>query len=198
MVQQFTVCALVTMALALVIPREAHAQAFGTELHNTLMPASGGMGGASIARPQDLQSALFGNPATLTQYHGTQFSFSGAWVEPTYNVSHTAPPIPIPGVGTYSAKSEAEGVAAGNIGVTQDFSAFGLPVTAGVGLFAGGGGGISFRNVPASNGTTALLQVLEITAAAGVDLTDRLSAGANIMLGSATLALKQARAKWAC
>lgn len=30
---------------------EARAQAFGLELHNTLMPASGGMGGTSIAKP---------------------------------------------------------------------------------------------------------------------------------------------------
>ena len=45
---------------------EVRAQSFGIELHNSLMPASGGMAGASLTRPQDLQSAINGNPATLT------------------------------------------------------------------------------------------------------------------------------------
>ena len=39
---RLTACILVTTVLALVIAREAHAQAFGIELHNSLMPASGG------------------------------------------------------------------------------------------------------------------------------------------------------------
>ena len=52
---------------------------FGIELHNTLMPASGGMGGVSIARPQDLTSAMNANPATMTQFRGTQVTFGGGW-----------------------------------------------------------------------------------------------------------------------
>jgi long-chain fatty acid transport protein len=63
--------------------RQVTAQSFGVELHNTLMPASGGMGGASLALPQDLQSAINGNPATLTQFRGTQFAFGGGWAEAT-------------------------------------------------------------------------------------------------------------------
>ena len=49
-------------------------QTFGIEPHNTLMPASGAMGGVSIARPQDLTSAINANPAALTQFKGTQFT----------------------------------------------------------------------------------------------------------------------------
>jgi hypothetical protein len=41
----------------------AKGQSFGIELNNTLMPASGAMGGVSIAQPQDLTSSLNGNPA---------------------------------------------------------------------------------------------------------------------------------------
>lgn len=163
----------------------ARAQSFGPELHNALMPASGGMAGTSIARPQDLQSALNGNPATLAQFRGTQFSFGGAWAEPTYNVTHAGGVLP--NVDAYAAKSEAEGVSLGNIGVTQDFSAFGLPITTGIGLISAGGGGVSFRNVPESNGTSAMLQTLEVVTGAGVKLTDRLAAGANVMLGSSTV-----------
>lgn len=163
----------------------AQAQSFGPELHNALMPASGGMAGASIARPQDLQSALNGNPATLAQFRGTQFSFGGAWAEPTYNVTHTGGVLP--NVDAYAAKSEAEGSSLANIGVTQDFSTFDLPITTGIALISAGGGGVSFRNVPESNGTSAMLQTLEVVAGAGVKLTDRLAAGANIMLGSSTI-----------
>ncbi len=46
---------------------------YGTDLNLTMMPAAGGMGGVGIARPQDVGSAVFGNPATLTQYKGAHF-----------------------------------------------------------------------------------------------------------------------------
>lgn len=160
------------------------AQSFGVESHNTTMPASGGMGGVSISRPQDLVSSINANPATLTQFRGTQMMFGGAWVEPTFNLSHTAGGG-IPSIGSYSAKSEAQGVAAGNIGVTQDFSELGLPVTWGIAMVTDAAGGADFRQVPASRGTNSALTVLEITNGVGVDLTDRLSAGATISLGSA-------------
>ena len=93
------------------------AQSFGIELHNTLMPASAGMAGTSIARPQDLQSGMGGNPATLTQFKGTQFSFGGGWAESTYNIAHDGGVLPR--LGAFDAKSETEGSALGNIGVTQ-------------------------------------------------------------------------------
>jgi hypothetical protein len=35
------------------------------------------MGGTSLATPQDIQSAIYGNPATMSQYHGNHFSFAG-------------------------------------------------------------------------------------------------------------------------
>jgi len=164
----------------------AHAQTFGVELHNTLMPASGGMAGTSIARPQDLQSALHGNPATIAQFRGTQFSFGGGWVEPTLNMNHTGNNV-LPGITPYSAKSEAEGTTLGNIGVTQDLRALGKPITVGVGLISASGAGLSYRDVAASNGTTALFQVLQMTGGAGMDLNDRLSVGASVMMGIATL-----------
>ena len=62
-------------ACSIGVSTAAYGQSFGVELHNTLMPASGGMGGASVARPQDLTSAINANPATLTQFQGTQFMF---------------------------------------------------------------------------------------------------------------------------
>lgn len=172
------------LTVVLLLETSADAQSFGVEVFNNLMPASGGMAGASIASPQDLQSAINGNPATLTQYHGTQFGLGGAWIEPTYNIS-VAEPLPF--VGAYDAKSDAQGIAAPNIGVTQDLTAWGLPMTIGLGLMAGSGAGVDFREVPASNGTYASLVALDIIAGAGVQLTERLSFGASLVLSNATM-----------
>ena len=166
----------------------AHAQTFGVELFNNLMPASGGMAGASVASPQDVQSAINGNPATLTQFRGSHVGFSGTWIEPTYNLSVAPPGLPFIGVQPFTnAKSDAQGVAAANIGVTQDFSALGLPFTIGLGLKTGAGAGIDFRHVRESNGSHASLVALDILSGAAVDVTDRLSLGAMLTLSNATL-----------
>jgi long-chain fatty acid transport protein len=170
----------------LLIATESWAQSFGTELHNTLMPASGGMAGTSLARPQDLQSAINANPATLTQFRGTQFSFAGAWSEPTYNLGYdgTNGALNAIGLSPFQAKSGAPGAVLGNIGVTQDLSALGIPATVGVGLMSSSGASAEWRGAPGSNGTTVSFLVLDIVAGAGVDLTDRLAAGASLSLGT--------------
>jgi long-chain fatty acid transport protein len=170
---------------------EARAQTFGIELHNTLMPAAGGMGGVSIAQPQDLISAINGNPASLTQFRGTQFIFGGSWAEPTVNMDQSraiAPfpaPVPVELIGKYSAKSTAPGVPGGNIGVTQDLSELGLPVTFGIGFVTTAGGFADFRQVPNSRGTNSGMVIFNLPVAVGVDLTERLSLGASLGLGIA-------------
>ncbi|MEQ8786573.1 MAG: hypothetical protein RIC55_09755 [Pirellulaceae bacterium] len=169
-----------------VFASQARAQTFGIELHNSLMPASGGMAGVSISRPQDLQSALNANPATLTQFRGTQFGFGAGWAEPTYNINQLAP-LPLVGVTPYRAKSGTPGSSTPNIGVTQDLSALGLPVTIGMGLLTNAGLGVDFRGVPQSNGTSAQYVALDITNGVGVDLTDRLSMGASVTIGNSYL-----------
>lgn len=166
----------------------AFGQSFGIELHNTLMPASGGMGGVGIARPQDLTSAINANPAALTQFRGTQFVFGGGWAEPTFNMRQTSD-IPVIGssplIEPFSAKSTAPGTPVGNIGVTQDLSEMGLPATFGIGFITTAGGFVDFRQVPNSYGTNTGQTIFNMPLALGVDLTDRLSAGASLSLGIA-------------
>jgi long-chain fatty acid transport protein len=180
---------LMLVFLVCFLDQEANAQAFGVELHNNLMPASGAMGGASLARPQDVQSAINGNPATMARLKGTNFGFSGAWAEPTFKLKHTPPPGGIlPGIlGGFEGKSSAPGSVLGNIAVTQDLRELGVPGTVGIGLISSAGLGSSFRHIPESNGTSALLAFLDITAAAGFELTENLSAGASMRLGTGTL-----------
>ncbi len=172
----------------LFLPRAAFAQSFGVELQNTLMPAAGGMAGTSIARPQDLTSAINGNPAALTQFKGTQTLFGVAWAEPTFNMNQ-ASQIPVVGVNPqiepYSAKSTAPGTPLGNIGVTQDFSALGMPATFGIGFVTTAGGFVDFRQVPNSNGTNSGQVIFNIPIGVGMEVTDRLSIGASMALGIA-------------
>lgn len=163
-------------------------QSFGVELNNTLMPASGGMAGASIARPQDLTSAINGNPAALPQFRGTQFLMGGGWAEPTFNLTQTSniPVIgPNPRVEPFSAKSEAPGTPLGNIGVTQDLHELGLPATFGIGFVTTAGGFVDFRQVPQSHGTNTGQTIFNMPLSVGVDVTEQLSLGASLSLGIA-------------
>ncbi len=164
----------------------ANAQTFGVELHNNLMPASGGMAGASLSRPQDVQSAINGNPATLRQFPGTQFSFGGSWVDANYRISQ-ANPLPALSVTPFSAESDTPGGLLGNIGVTQEVLVLGLPATLGLGLISNAGAGVDFRDVDASNGTSAQYLALDLISAASVDLTEQLSVGASFALGTSFL-----------
>ena len=159
------------------------AQTFGIELQNNLMPASGGMGGASVSKPQDLQSAIAGNPSTLRQFQGTQFSFGGAWADVDYSVTQNSQ-LPLVGVSPYSATSSTPGGLLGNIGVTQDLDSSGLPATMGLGLISNAGGGVNFRGVPESNGTAAQYVALDMVAGVGLSVTDNLTLGASGSLGT--------------
>ncbi|BBO34238.1 hypothetical protein PLANPX_3850 [Lacipirellula parvula] len=150
------------------------------------MPASGAMGGTSVARPQDFISGINGNAATLTQYRGTNFTVGSAWAEATFDIDQTGN-VPLPGVTPFAAKSQTPGTAVPNVGVTQELTAYGLPVTLGMALVGAAGAGTDFRQVPASNGTSMYLSILEFAPSAAVQLTDRLSLGSTIFVGSGYL-----------
>ena len=170
------------------LTRTAGAQSFGVELHNTQMPASGGMAGVSIARPQDPISAINGNPASLTQWSGTNFTFGGGWVDATMTFDQTAAfPAVAPVVMPFSAESDYPGSVLGNIGVTQDLDFAGLPATFGLGFVANAGAGVDLVDTPASNRTASALLVFETVSSIGVALTDNLSAGASFQFGTGFL-----------
>ena len=101
----------------------ARAQGYGTDTQNVLTPAAGGMAGVSLAEPQDVPAAIFGNPATLTQFHGTQFTLGGAWAEGYPTVPTTALYDGVP----FSVTSRTQGFADPEIGVIQDLRPLGLP-----------------------------------------------------------------------
>ena len=162
--------------------RPASGQTYGVDFRNTLMPASGGMAGTSVAAPQDFLSAINGNAAALTQYEGTHFTIGGAFVGPTARLSQ-ADPIPLLGVQPISQKSGTPGAVVPAIGVSQELDGFALPTTVGLAVLGSAGGGASYIQDPASNGTSSYLLFLEFAPSVAVALTERLSVGATMFIG---------------
>ena len=163
--------------------RTAAAQSYGVELHNNMMPASGAMGGASFTRPQDVQSAINGNPATLRQFSGPIFGFGGAFVEPTYNVTQTSN-LPLVGVTPFDGKSSAPPSLLGNIGVIHQTEVMDLPVTFGLGFITNAGLAVDFRHIDESGGTQASYVALDTISSAAIDLTDVWTFGTSIAIGT--------------
>ena len=158
-------------------------QGYGTDTQNVMAPASGGMAGVSAARPQDVPSAIFGNPATLSQFQGTQFTLGGGWIEGYPSVRDTRrPDLP-------SFKSGTQGFQGLEIGVAQEMDCLGLPGTLGIGLAGLGGLGAEYRgqapftNSPVNDISGELL-ILGLNVGAGVDVTEELSLGATVTLGT--------------
>jgi long-chain fatty acid transport protein len=181
--------AAILLAIAAAIgPQVALGQGYGTDTQNVMMPASGGMAGVSVARPQDVPSAIFGNPASLSQFHGTQFCLGGGWVEGYPTVTNNGSLNTLNPGQPFSVTSRTQGFAVPAIGVTQDLRSRGLPGTLGFGLAGLSGLGAEYRGrVPENdpfNNLSSELMVLGINAGAGFELTDRLSVGASMTLGS--------------
>jgi long-chain fatty acid transport protein len=159
----------------------AFGQGYGPDMHNVLGPASGGMAGVSFAQPQDVPSAIFGNPSAMAQFLGTQFTLGTAWVEPIVRLEHDGA---VTGT-AFSDTSGTEGFLNPTVGVTQGLDQLGVPVTIGIGFGGLSGAGAEFRGDPASLGTTSELLIYGLNVGAGARLTDRLSVGAALTLGMA-------------
>jgi len=183
---RITLTWLILMLSVPMLCKSALGQTYGIELHNSVMPASGAMGGASFTRPQDVQSAINANPATMSQFQGTTTGFGGAFIEPTYNIAQAAP-LPLLGVTPFSGKSDTPAALAGNIGVTRKTEFRGIPVTTGLGFLTNAGLGVDFRPIPESVGTHTAYLALDLVAAVAVDVSPNLSLGTSFTLGTSIL-----------
>jgi len=178
----FRQAAMLSVGLILASAGIASGQTFGVDFRNVLMPASGGMAGTSVAAPQDFISAINGNAAALTQFEGTHFTVGGAFVGPTSRLSQ-ADRIPLLGVDPFSQKSSTPGAIVPAIGVAQELDGLPLPTTVGLAVVGAAGGGSSYVQDPASNGTSSYLLFLEFAPSVAVELTERLSIGATMFIG---------------
>lgn len=173
---------IVALVVGLASAGSAAAQTYGIDFRNTLMPASGGMAGTSVAAPQDFLSAINANPAALTQYKGTHFTIGGAFAEATIDLEQKAA-VPLLGVGAFSAKSSTPGAIVPAIGVAQEVDGLPLPTTVGLAVLGAAGGGSSYVQEPASNATSSYLLLLQFAPSVAVELTERLSIGATMFIG---------------
>jgi long-chain fatty acid transport protein len=169
-------------ALATPLP-SAFGQGYGSDAQNVMAPASGGMAGVSTARPQDVPSAVFGNPATLSQFQGTQFTLGGGWIEGYPTVTD----VRRPDLG--SATSRTQGFVASEIAVAQDLRSLGMPGTLGLGLAGLSGMGAEYRGQAPNLGSpindiSGEYLVLGLNIGVGMELAEGLSAGATATLGT--------------
>ena len=149
---------------------------YGTDLNLTMMPAAGGMGGVGIARPQDVGSAVFGNPATLTQYKGAHFMFGATFYAPDVSATHDGTTT-----GTaWTGESNAGPYLIPNIAITQ---ALNERMTMGLGLGVVAGVGSDFRKVPGSLDPLAEILVFGANAGMAYQVNDRLSIGGMATIG---------------
>ena len=180
-------CNLVVFVLMVVFAVNLHSakgQGYGTDTQNVLTPAAGGMAGVSLAQPQDVPASVFGNPSTLAQFRGTQFTLGGAWAEGYPTISNNGS---LNGGTPFSMTSRTQGFAVPEVGVIQDLRSVGVPGSLGLGLAGLSGLGAEYRgkapNDTFINNISGEYMVLGINVGAGVEVTENLSAGAAITLG---------------
>ena len=173
---------LVAALTALFIP-VTQATTFGTDVNNSALPATGGMGGASVARTIEGAAAVFGNPANLTQYkEGTTFTFGATFFDPKIEVEHAGGLLGA--TQPWSGSSNADKYLIPTIAVTQGMGGLGLEnLVLGLGLTATGAGS-DFRDSPNSLGANGEVIIFMANVGAGYQVTDNLSLGLMATIGN--------------
>jgi long-chain fatty acid transport protein len=161
----------------------ALAGTFGTDLNNNLLPATGGMGGASVARTVEPAAAVFGNPATLTEYNkGTSFTFGATFFDHTLTAreNHTGGFIDAFVPAGFDGESNTNPYLVPTVAITQAFSE---NLVVGMGLTVQSGVGSDFRE---GLGGSPIGELVMFNANLGVGykLTENLSLGATATLGN--------------
>jgi len=181
----------------------------GFDLHNVLNGAAASFAGTSIAHTEDPVSAVFGNPATLTQYYGgTNFMFGATFYQPRVQMKHDgSAPYAVSGLTgldtlveadnaiasttaaafAFDARSKADIYAVPQVAVTQDLSGLGIPVVLGVGVTATNGIGVDYKHESNSLGAAAELINLGVNAGIGMKMSDTLDVGVSMTITYAML-----------
>lgn len=151
---------------------------YGYDLHNVFAPVSAGMAGTSIAKPLDNVSAVFGNPAGLSEFRGTEFTFGAEWYKPSATLEHDGSVTGAAGGGAFKQSNSNEGYLVPQIAVTQDLRGLGIPGTLGAGVTVTNGIGVEYREEANSLGATAELIYVGANFGLSWDLTENLTVGA--------------------
>lgn len=163
----------------------AQAAPMGSELDLTIMPASGGMEGVGVVRPQDPVAMLFGNPATLTQLKGRNaFTLGASYIGPKLEASADGA-VPAAGVtGPFKGSSSLKDLAMPHAVAIHRFS----PKFVGAFGFTGVSGlGSDFRNVAGLPPLVADLKIFGGNMSAGYQVTKNISLGGTFTVGIGSL-----------
>ena len=179
------------LGLATLVTPSVQALDTGTDLNLSLKPIAGGMAGAAYTRPQEVSAALFGNPATLTQFKGFNFELGAALLEPgvsnyqtsggyTNKSNSSAQNYIAPDVALSGEVSDGFVIGAGvalDSGLGADYRT--RPINAGAGLGLGGAGAGGAATLPLN------VELLSFSAnlGAGYEITPDLSLGAALTVG---------------
>jgi len=170
----------------------AQATNSGTDLNLSAKARSGGMAGAAYTMPQEASAAVFGNPATLTQFKGINFNFGASMITllDAQNQQQTTV-ADGPAAGTYINKSnsDANNYVIPDLGISMQVSP---NLVIGTGLEVDSGLGADYRDDPlsllggvAGTGIPLLVEVISFSAnlAAAYQVTEQLSVGASATIG---------------
>lgn len=121
-------------------------------------PTSRAMGGVGIAKAQDSISAIFANPATLTQIEGDQFNFAGTYFIPTVKADvKTLTPL-----GTWKAESKDAAYAIPAIGLSHKINE---KYVFGIGAYGVSGMGVDYRNTDTAGKMNTKVSVMKFVPA---------------------------------
>lgn len=166
-----------------------HASNTGTDTNLTAKARAGGMAGAAYTMPQEASAAVFGNPATLTQFKGININaaasiltISSVDIETSSTINALGGPV------SNSSHSDADNYIIPDFGITVQVSP---NLVLGTGLEVDAGIGADYRDDPISLTGAGLVtlplnvELLSFNAnlAAAYQTTEKLSIGAALTIG---------------
>ena len=107
-------------------------------------PTSRAMGGTGMAAPQDAISAIFSNPAALSQLDGSQFNFAGTYFAPTVKADVKSGML-----GNWSKKSQDAAYAVPAIGLSTPIND---KMNFGIAAYGVSGMGVDYRRSGLASG----------------------------------------------
>jgi len=120
-------------------------------------PTSRAMGGTGIAAPQDAISAIFSNPAALSQLEGSQFNFAGTYFAPKVEANVVSGMIT-----DWSGESQDAAYAVPAIGLSSPVND---KVTFGIAAYGVSGMGVDYRDMDISNDMNTKVSVMKFVPA---------------------------------
>jgi len=163
--------------LVLLASTSAHAISAGTDLNLSAKARAGGMAGAAYTMPQEASAAVFGNPATLTQFQGINMNFGASFLM-LQAVDVEA------GGSNQEAHSDADNYIVPDFGLTIQVAP---NLVIGTGLEVDAGLGADYRDDPVAGLLPLTVELISFNAnfAAAYQVNEQLSVGAALTTGFA-------------